>query len=414
MTLPSLDDRRRGRAPPRLLGLLSLMTAVVAMTIDALLPALDAIATDLAFHHPNDRQWLIMAVLAGLGLGQPLFGILADALGRKPVVALGWAIYLAGTGLCLAAEGQATMLAGRALQGLGAAGPRVVAVVILRDLYEGRPMARMLSLVMTIFIAVPVLAPLLGQGIEDLGGWRAIFWAYLAMALGAALWYLATVPETLAPEARRPLSFRPLLRALAEIFATRSTMLHTAAAVCVFVPFLTYLATAQQVLEELYGLGTLFPFAFAGLALAFAAGSFLNSRLVMAFGMRRPSFAAALGLVTVGAVGTAIDATLAGLPSLWLFLGLMATAFLGITALFANLQALALQPLGHLAGTASAVVMSLTTLGATAGAAFVASRFDGSVGPLFWSMLGGGASGTVFIALAARVSGPERIRASRQ
>ncbi len=402
MTLPSDEDRRAGRAPRAFLAFLALMTSVVAMTIDAILPALDAIATDLAFAEDNDRQLLVMAVFAGLGLAQPIFGALADAIGRRPAALLGWVVYLAGTLLCLAATDQASILAGRFLQGFGAGGPRIIAIAIVRDLYEGRPMARILSLVMTIFMLVPILAPLLGQGVEALGGWRSIFLLYLAMALGAAAWYLAGVPETLPPEKRRALSLRPVATAFAEVLGNRIAMLYTASAVCAFSPFLTYLATSQQVLEELYGLGALFPAAFGALAIAFAAASFLNSRLVMRLGMRALSLRATAGLIGVGAAGTLAALATSGAPPLWLFLALMAGVFVCVAILFSNFNALALQPLGHIAGTASAVVMSLATLGAAPIAYLVASRFDGSVLPIFAGVLGFGAAALLLMWLAER------------
>lgn len=404
MTLPDLADRTNGRAPLAFVAFLALMTSVVAMTIDAVLPALDAIAGDLAFASPNDRQLVVLVVILGLGVAQPVFGPLSDSIGRRPAALIGWAVYLAGTLLCVLAASPEAMLAGRFLQGVGAGAPRTIAVAIVRDLYEGRAMARMLSVVMTVFMLVPMLAPLLGQGLEALWGWRAIFGAYVALAVVAALWYALGMPETLPPAHRRPLSARPILAAFREVLTNRVAMGYTLSAVCVFGPFVVYLATAQQVLEELYGLGPLFPLAFGALAVAFAAASFANSRLVMAVGMRRLSLRGLGALIAISAVGLVVIEAGGwnGVPPLWVFMGLMAGIFCCVAVLFANFNALALEPLGHVAGTASAVVMSLSSLGAAPIALAIARGFDGSLTPMFAGFLGLGLAGLGFMVMAER------------
>ena len=221
-----------------------------------------------------------------------------------------------------------TMFAGRFLQGLGAGGPRIIAMAIVRDLYEGRPMTRMLSLIMTVFMLVPMLAPIIGQWMEWLGGWRAIFGLYLAMALVSGGWYLLGVPETLDPAERRPLKPGPVLAAFAEVLRTRSTMFYTFSAAMVFGAFVVYLATAQQVLEEGYALGPLFPWAFGALAFAFALASWGNNRLVMRLGMRRLSLWALGLMVAVSALAAVVSqAAPGGVPPLWAFMGLMSLIF---------------------------------------------------------------------------------------
>jgi DHA1 family bicyclomycin/chloramphenicol resistance-like MFS transporter len=357
--------RAEGRASPGFLIFLALMTSVVAMTIDAVLPALDAISDELAFTGANDRQLIVMLVFVGMGASQVVYGPLSDGIGRKRTAMLGWAVFIVGTVLAMFAVTPAMMFAGRLLQGLGAGGPRTVAMAVVRDLYEGRPMARILSLVMTIFMLVPMLAPIIGQGAEMIGGWRAIFGLYLALALVSGGWYLVGVPETLAPAQRRPLSPRPVIAAFAEVLRTRSTMFYTFTVSMVFGAFVVYLATAQQVLEEGYALGPLFPWAFG----AWAGGN-------------------------------------GGVPPFWLFMVLMSLIFFSVAVLFANLNALALEPLGHLAGTAASVVNTVATLGAVPVGYVVSQGYDGSVVPLFigFAVLGLGALG--FMALAERVRVP--------
>ncbi|MCH8952061.1 MAG: multidrug effflux MFS transporter [Proteobacteria bacterium] len=408
MTLPTRIERAEGRASPAFVIFLALMTAVVAMTIDAVLPALDAISDELGFEGANDRQLIVMLVFVGMGLSQVVYGPLSDSIGRKRTAMLGWAVFIAGTVLAMAATTPAMMFAGRLLQGLGAGGPRIVAMAVVRDLYEGRPMARILSLVMTSFMLVPMLAPIVGQGVEAIGGWRAIFGLYLAMALVSGGWYLIGVPETLDPAQRRPLSPGPVFAAFAEVLGTRSTMFYTFSAGLVFGAFVVYLATAQQVLEEGYKLGPLFPWAFGVLALAFALASFANSRLVMRFGMRRLSLIALVQMIAVSALAVVLTRMggNGGVPPLWLFMVLMSLIFFSVAVLFANFNALALEPLGHLAGTAASVVNTVAILGSLPVGYLISRSYDGSLVPLFTGFAVLGLGALVFMALAERVRVP--------
>ena len=399
--LPDASARAEGRAPLPFLIFLAMMTSVIALTIDAILPALDAISEDLGFADAADRQLLVLAVFAGMGLGQPVFGPLSDAIGRRPAATIGWGIYAIGTVVAMAAGDLWWVVAGRTLQGIGAAGPRVVATAIVRDLYEGRAMARIVSLIMTVFMLVPMFAPLIGQGLEALAGWRAIFGLYLAMALACAAWHLA-LPETLPAAARRPLRLGTLARAFAEVLTTRATMLYTAGAGMIFAAFAAFLASAQQVYEEIFGLGPLFPLVFALMALVFAVAQFTNSRLVMTLGMRRLCRAAAVMVVSAGVAALTADAASAGPMPLWLFLLLLTPIFIGSALLFSNLTALALEPLGHIAGTASAVVMSISTLAAVPLGTLVAGQIATTPLPLFVGFAGFGALALLAVTLAGR------------
>jgi DHA1 family bicyclomycin/chloramphenicol resistance-like MFS transporter len=405
MTLPTPTERAEGRASPGLLVFLALMTSVVAMTIDAVLPALDAISAELRFAGENDRQLIVMMVFLGMGLSQMVYGPLSDSIGRKRTALAGWGVYTVGTLLGMFAVTPGMMLAGRFLQGLGAGGPRIVAVAVVRDLYDGRPMARILSLVMTVFMLVPMFAPIIGQGAETLAGWRAIFGLYLAMAIIAAGWYIVGVPETLDPARRRPLSPRPVLAAFAEVLRTRSTMCYTGSAALVFGAFVVYLSTAQQVLEEGYALGRMFPWAFGALALAFACASIVNSRLVMQFGMRRLSLIALVLMIAISAAATLITrlGPGGGLPPFWLFMALMSLIFFSVAVLFANFNALALEPLGHLAGTAASVVNTFAMLGGLPLGYVISQGYAGSVAPLFAGFAGLGLGALITMALAERV-----------
>ena len=398
--LPDEQARAEGRAPLPFLLFLALMTSVIAMTIDAILPALDGISDDLGFDDPTDRQLIVLAVFAGIGLGQPVFGPLSDSIGRRPAAFIGWGLYLVGTVVAMSAPDLNWMIAGRVLQGIGAAGPRVVATAIVRDLYSGRAMARIISLIMTVFMLVPMFAPLMGQGVEALAGWRAIFGLYLAMAVISAAWHLA-LPETLPPEARRSLRLGPLGRAFAEVLTTPSTMLYTLGAGFIFAAFAAFLAATQQIFEEIFALGALFPLVFALMALVFAGAQFANSRLVMRLGMRALCRGAAALVLAGGCVAVVVGLVWA-MP-LWLFLLLLSPLFVGTAILFSDLQALALEPLGHIAGTASAVVMSVSTMAAVPLGTVLARQVVDSAMPIFGGFAASGALALACILAADRV-----------
>lgn len=404
MLLPTDLDRAQGRAPLGLLIFLALMTSVVALTIDAILPAMDGIAADLAFDDPLDAQYLVLVVFVGMGLAQPVFGPLSDSIGRRNTAFIGWAIYGVGTLIAVVAPDLTVMLIGRFLQGAGAAGPRIVAAAIVRDLYEGRAMARILSLVMTVFMLVPMLAPLIGQQAELVGGWQAIFILYLALALVCIAMHIASVPETLPPEYRKPLELRPLALAFGEALGTKSSMLYTLALTAIFSSFAAMLATAQHIYEDLFDLGHLFPIVFASVAGMIAVAQITNAQLVMRLGMRRLTRIASV-MVTVSGGGAAMLTwqVWGAIPPIWVFVVLMAPVFIGSGLMFSNLTALALEPLGHISGTASAVVMSVSSLLAVPFGAIIASGMDTTVVPLMTGFMISGAIVFVLVLAAERV-----------
>ncbi|MEM7537634.1 MAG: MFS transporter, partial [Chloroflexota bacterium] len=184
------------------IALMAMVTALIALSTDAMLPALDDIGTSLGTQNPNDNQLVLVMLFLGLAVGQLFSGPLSDAIGRKPTVSLGYAVFIVGCILSIFATNMTMMLGGRVLQGLGVAGPRTVSIALIRDLYEGRRMARIMSFIMTVFILVPIIAPTLGQGILLIADWRSIFVALLLMALATFFWFTIRQPETLPPERR--------------------------------------------------------------------------------------------------------------------------------------------------------------------------------------------------------------------
>ncbi len=362
--------------------LMAFISSAVALSIDGVMPALPMIGAELGARDENHRQLVIGAHLAGLACSQVVFGPLSDSLGRKPVMFLGIALFSVGCLISIAAPSFEVMLAGRLVQGFGAGGPRTVSVAVIRDRFEGRLMARTISLIMTVFILVPVFAPAVGQGLIMVAHWHSIFWFYLAVGAIAAVWIHLRLPETLAPENRRPLSFGAVLAALGEVVTNRATMGYLLAISFIFSAFVGYLTSAQQFLQELYGLGALFPVAFGLLAGSLGLSCFANSRLVMRFGMRRLARGSLTMQVVFAVAFVTVTVLFDGVPPLWLLFAVMVPMFFCLGTLFGNLNGLAMQPMGHIAGSAAAVIGAASTTISTVLGSFVGQSFDGTVLPL--------------------------------
>jgi DHA1 family bicyclomycin/chloramphenicol resistance-like MFS transporter len=257
-----------------------------------------------------------------------------------------------------------------------------VTVALVRDQYQGRAMARVMSFVMAVFILVPVIAPSIGQGILIVAHWRAIFGLFLALALIAFTWFALRQPETLLPNRRIPFSLERIVRAIREIVTNRVAFGYTLTAGLALGAFLGYLNSAQQIFQEQYGLGRLFPLFFGALALALGSASFANGRLVMRYGMRRLSTWASLSVVGLSLIFLPIAYALSGQPPLWALMAYLLATFFGIGILFGNLNALAMEPLGHIAGVGAAVVGALSTFISMLLGTLIGQSYDGTILPL--------------------------------
>jgi DHA1 family bicyclomycin/chloramphenicol resistance-like MFS transporter len=378
----SSTTEKDGPAFAEFVIIISLMMSLTALSIDAMLPALPHIGSDLNVQNTNDRQLVIPVLLLGLAPGQLFFGPLSDNTGRKPAVFAGYALFIAGTLLSAFSASFAMMLAGRLVQGFGISAPRAVTVALVRDRYKGRAMARVMSFVMTVFILVPMIAPSLGQAILLFSGWRSIFGGFVLIALVTLVWFALRMPETLAPQHRAPFSLRRILDATREIVRNRTALGYTVSAGLVSGAFLGYLNSSQQIFQEQYALGELFPLFFAVIAFSIGLASFLNTRLVMRFGMRflvQRSLTIIVGL-SILAFGIALAA--AGQPPLWFLMADIMLTFFCIGILFGNQNSLAMEPLGHLAGIGAAVVGSLSTLISMPLGTFIGQSYNGTVLPL--------------------------------
>jgi DHA1 family bicyclomycin/chloramphenicol resistance-like MFS transporter len=363
-------------------ALMATLTALVALSIDMVLPSLPAIGASLGVARANDNQLVVSLLFLGFGLGQFFYGPLSDAAGRKPAAFLGLTVFTAGCLLALLAHTFPMMLAGRFLQGLGVAGPRTITIALVRDRFEGREMARVMSLVTAVFIIAPIVAPQMGQVVLEHFGWRAVFVVYLVMGVVASTWFGLRQEETLPPERRVPFSLARLAAATAMVVTNRMTVCYTIASGFVFGAFLGYLTSAQQILQEQYALGSRFPLYFSLLAVGIGGASLANARLVLRYGMRPLSQWALWGIFVLSMAFTGIATLAGGRPALWLLMTYLMVSFFGIGLLFGNLTTLAMQPLGAIAGTGSAIVGATSMLISLTLGTGIGQIYDGTVVPL--------------------------------
>jgi MFS transporter, DHA1 family, multidrug resistance protein len=362
--------------------LVSMLMSLTALSIDAMLPALSQIGSDLNVQNVNDRQLVISMIFLGLAIGQLFFGPLSDKTGRKPAIYAGLVCYIVGASLAAFAPSFPMLLAGRFLQGIGVSAPRAVTLALVRDQYQGRAMAQVMSFVMTVFILVPMIAPIMGQAVLLFTGWRSIFGSFVLLALIVLVWFAIRQPETLAPEKRVPFSLKRIVKTTIEIIKIRPALGFTVTAGLVSGAFIGYLNSAQQIFQEQYALGDLFPLYFSAIAFSIGLASFLNARLVIRFGMRflvRWSLIAITGLsVTIFSMALFT----AGQPPLWLLTMYLMLAFFCIGVLFGNMNALAMEPLGNIAGLGAAIVGSLSTLISVLLGTMIGQAYNGTVLPL--------------------------------
>lgn len=382
------------------IALVALMMALTALSIDIMLPALPAIGEAMGVTDPNNRQVVIISYVAGFSVGQLAYGRLSDRFGRKPVLMLGIAIFVVGSLVASLSSSFALLLGVRTVQGLGAAAPRVIAIAVVRDLYAGREMARIMSFAMMVFILVPCIAPSLGQGLLQVGTWRWIFDLLLIVGLFIAAWAALRLPETCEEAAGvPPLSLGASLKQALE---TPQTVGYALGGGFIFGCLMAYVSSAQQVFVDVFKLGDNFPLAFGGIAFLMAVAGLVNAGLVERLGMRLVSHTALTGLALLSLVLS--GAAMLGMASFPLFALLMALIFFQIGLIVPNFNALAMEPQGHNAGMASSLVGFTTTAAGAIFGGIVGHLFNGSVLPL---MLGFSGLSLAAVAAVLWVEGPK-------
>lgn len=390
--------------------LVALMMGVTAFAVDAVLPAFPAIGSSYAVSDPNQLQLVVYVYMFGFGGAQLVFGPASDLVGRRPAYLAGLAIFLIGCAMAVWASDFTSLLIARLVQGIGAASGRVLSTAIVRDRFSGREMARVMSLNMTVFIMVPVFAPAIGSLLLLLGDWHLMFVAMIATGIGLGLWFWWRMPETLAPSNRMPLSAARIGDAIRVTLTCRVALGYATAVGLLFGCVMAMVGSAQQIFAEAYGLGPWFPLAFGLLATSMGVAGLANSAAVRRYGMRRISHGSLLALVCLGMLQVGVALAFSGRPSLLVFgLVLGASQFL-LGLAFPNFNALAMEPLGHIAGTASSLIGVYTTvLGAFCG--YVIGRaFDDTVLPLAvgYLALSGAALGVVLATERGRLFGRQQ------
>lgn len=367
---------------PEFIVLMALCMSLVALSIDAMLPALPDIVRHYAVTRPNSGQFVITALFAGLALGQLLAGPLSDSLGRKKAIYIGLVLFALGCLLSYGAPDFRTMLAGRFIQGLGVAAPRIVTVAIIRDLYEGREMARVMSFIMGIFILVPAMAPTIGQGIIMLAGWQAIYPVFMAIAALSCLWLSARLEETLRPEDVRPFSWPVIWSGIKTVCGHRATICCTIAAGCIFGAFIGYLNSSQAIFQEYFAAGDKFPLYFGITALALGAAFFVNAWLVKTYGMRKVIVRALVAMAILAALFLTFEIAVQGKVPLLAFMAFIMGSAFCMGMLFGNFNALAMEPMGHLAGMASAVIGCVSLAVALSAGILIGQLYDENLMPV--------------------------------
>ncbi len=383
MTQAAPNAETRGLPYWELVTMIACLMALNAAAIDIFIPALQQIGAALDVQSENQRQFVITAYIVGFGASQIVYGTLSDRFGRRPVLFFGLGIYVVASFAAALAPTFEVLLAWRFIQGVGAAATRVIAVSVVRDCFGGPRMASVMSLAMMVFMAIPVLAPNAGQLIMQFGSWFEIFIAVGLFGLFVTVWAWFRLPETLHPEDRRELTWRRTAEAFRMVLTNRLAFGYTVGTALIFGVLFGFINQAEQIYTQVYHLGPAFTLYFSLVAVFMAAASFANSRLVQRFGMRPLSHGALIGFAALSTLQFVIALAWGGTLPFPLFLGLMVPTFCLFGFIGTNFNALAMDPLGHVAGTASSVLGFMQTLGGGIIGAVIGYAYNGTLIPLY-------------------------------
>jgi DHA1 family bicyclomycin/chloramphenicol resistance-like MFS transporter len=384
---------------PEFLVLIASLMACQALAVDAMLPALPNIARALGILNENHTQWIVTAYMAGLGVGQLFWGIVSDRFGRRRVLLMGLALYAAAALLVGLSSGFVALLVWRFIHGAAAASV-VVARSVIRDLYEGRQMARVMSLTFIVFLTVPIIAPSVGQLILLVAPWRYLFGVFTVFACVVWLWVYLRLPETLHPEYRLTLTVAHAVQSIKFVVSDPTSRYYTLAMTMTFSGVISYVSMVQQIFADVFHRPSLMPTVFAFCAASMGVTAYLNSRIVERVGMRVMSQCGLLIFIAVSVVHVLIAAF--GYESLFTFVILQSITLACVGVISANFGAMAMEPMGAVAGIAASLQGCVSTAGAAAMGALIGRQFDGSTLPLAAGTAICGVLALIFVLLAER------------
>jgi MFS transporter, DHA1 family, multidrug resistance protein len=370
-----------------------------AIAIDGMLPAFPTIVSALHVDDPNHGQWIVTAYMTGLGVGQLFWGMLSDRFGRRPILLGGLTLYVTAALLCSLSGSFPALLGWRFVHGLAAACVTVTRSVV-RDLYSGRQMARVMSLTFVVFLTVPILAPSLGQLILIVAPWRYIFVVFAAFAALVAAWGYLRLPETLHPEYRMTLTRAHVLNAAKLVLGTRASIFYTLAMMVMFGTIMAYVGMVAQIFSEVFHRPKLMPSMFALCAIFMGMAAYLNSRIVERLGMRLISHSALLMFLVVSALHVLV--AVLGLEQIWTFVVLQSLTMATFSLSVSNFGAMAMEPMGAIAGIAASLQGFISTFSGALVGILIGEQFNGTTVPLAAGCLCCGLASLGFVLLAER------------
>lgn len=394
------DHFTRVLSRPEFIALMAALMALNALAIDIMLPALPYMGEALGVSSENERQFVISAYMIGMGVAQLAFGPLTDRFGRRGPLLAGMGIYIVAALTAIFVPSFGALIALRVVQGMGAASVRVISTAVIRDRYEGREMAEVMSLVFMVFMAIPIIAPGIGQVILLVGDWHNIFIFMGGLAAVFWLWTFFRLPETLPLDERRPLSFKSVFDGFVIVCTNRVAFSYGLAGTFLFGALFGFISSSQQIYVDIYGLGVYFPVAFAAMAGLMGVSSFTNSKIVRRFGMRRLSHGAML--VYTGFSALWLVLALIGFLPLWLFFSMLAVIMFAFGWSASNMNSLSMEPLGAVAGTAAAVFGFIQTVGGALIGGYIGQLFNGTTIPVATGYLSMGILSLICILVAEK------------
>ncbi len=398
----AMPAQLKGMSKVEFIVLMAFLMAINALAIDIMLPGLQQIGASLGVENENHRQYVVSAYLIGLGVAQLLYGPLSDRFGRRMPMLVGITVYVISALAIVLVPSFTGLLVLRFIQGIGSAATRVITVSIVRDAFGGRRMAEVMSLIMMVFMVVPVVAPGIGQTVMLFGNWHLIFLFIAVIAGIVGVWAHLRLPETLHPQDVRPFTVSSILGGFKIVLTNRIALCYTIASTFIFGALFGFINSAQQIYVGIYELGSLFPVAFAAVALFMSLASFLNSRLVGRVGMRRLSHGALIGFMGVNLMWLVVQMSMAHPMPFMLFISFFGISMFLFGWIGSNFNSLAMEPLGHVAGTASSVLGFLSTVGGAIIGALIGQAFDGTAMPMVAGFFAVSVVGCAFVLIAER------------